>query len=101
MNLLRYDIGQEYKPHHDYFGSSDWTKSHGNRVATVLMYLADVEDGGETIFPSAEGGPLLVKPRRVRSTLSFLPHYAVPNTDWFLHLQNETGRCNFVLELHS
>jgi len=58
MYLLRYQLGQEYKPHFDYFDPAQ-TKNlgeAGNRVATVVMYLSDVEEGGETYFPDADGG---------------------------------------------
>jgi len=51
MYLLRYEKGQEYKPHHDFFSDEENVKRGGNRVATVVMYLAEPEEGGETIFP--------------------------------------------------
>lgn len=56
IHVLEYQEGREYKPHHDYF-SPDWmghreiTSNGGQRICTVLMYLSDVEAGGETIFP--------------------------------------------------
>jgi len=63
--LLRYEEGQQYKPHYDYFSDDDTGRSHqgksGNRIATVLTYLHTPDDGGETIFPNAQGGPLEVK----------------------------------------
>ncbi|CAL5367820.1 unnamed protein product [Camellia sinensis] len=31
------------------------TKNGGQRIATLLMYLSNVEEGGETIFPVAKG----------------------------------------------
>jgi prolyl 4-hydroxylase len=57
IQILNYHIGGEYKPHHDYFkpnekGEQPYTKIGGQRMATFLMYLNDVEAGGETIFPT-------------------------------------------------
>eukprot|EP01125_Pyxidicula_operculata_P008417 TRINITY_DN2822_c0_g1_i3.p1 TRINITY_DN2822_c0_g1~~TRINITY_DN2822_c0_g1_i3.p1 ORF type:complete len:284 (-),score=62.54 TRINITY_DN2822_c0_g1_i3:64-915(-) len=53
--LLRYEIGQEYKPHTDWFQNDAVGKKHiagyGNRIATVLTYLHSPEEGGETTFP--------------------------------------------------
>jgi len=51
--LLRYEPGQQYKPHHDYFSDQVWIREHGNRIATVLVYLGAPEEGGETAFPMA------------------------------------------------
>jgi prolyl 4-hydroxylase len=55
LYLLRYELGQEYKPHFDWFPENvegqHWIGGAGQRMATVLMYLSDVEKGGETIFP--------------------------------------------------
>lgn len=56
MQVLHYTDGQKYEAHHDYFHDSVNSRPEhgGNRVATVLMYLSDVEEGGETVFPHAE-----------------------------------------------
>uniref|UniRef100_A0A6M2ENM9 procollagen-proline 4-dioxygenase n=1 Tax=Populus davidiana TaxID=266767 RepID=A0A6M2ENM9_9ROSI len=55
LQILHYEAGQRYEPHFDYFMDEYNTKNGGQRIATVLMYLSDVEEGGETVFPSAEG----------------------------------------------
>jgi prolyl 4-hydroxylase len=60
IQILRYGIGGEYKPHFDYFpprdsGSAAHLAKGGQRVATVVMYLNDVAAGGETHFPDAGG----------------------------------------------
>ncbi|XP_075489161.1 putative prolyl 4-hydroxylase 4 [Primulina tabacum] len=54
IQVLRYEPGQKYEPHYDYFTDKVNIARGGHRIATVLMYLTDVEKGGETVFPSAE-----------------------------------------------
>ncbi|CAH8262579.1 unnamed protein product [Arabidopsis lyrata] len=55
LQVLHYQVGQKYEPHYDYFLDEFNTKNGGQRIATVLMYLSDVDDGGETVFPAARG----------------------------------------------
>ncbi len=56
IQILHYLPGAEYKPHFDYFdpklpGNDRVLQQGGQRIATVVMYLNDVESGGSTIFP--------------------------------------------------
>lgn len=55
LQILRYELGQKYEPHFDYFVDKVNQQIGGHRSATVLMYLSDIKKGGETIFPRAEG----------------------------------------------
>ncbi|XP_058076239.1 probable prolyl 4-hydroxylase 4 isoform X2 [Magnolia sinica] len=55
IQVLRYEHGQKYDPHYDYFSDKVNIVRGGHRIATVLMYLSNVTKGGETVFPSAEG----------------------------------------------
>lgn len=50
LQILNYQIGQEYKAHFDFFKSTDHAGSNP-RISTLVMYLNDVEYGGETYFP--------------------------------------------------
>ncbi|KAL6518879.1 putative prolyl 4-hydroxylase 7 [Orobanche hederae] len=54
MQILHYEHGQKYEPHFDYFYDKANQELGGHRVATVLMYLSNVEKGGETVFPVSE-----------------------------------------------
>ncbi|KAK4754767.1 hypothetical protein SAY87_008524 [Trapa incisa] len=54
IQILRYENGEKYEPHFDYFHDKANQELGGHRVATVLMYLSEVERGGETVFPNAE-----------------------------------------------
>lgn len=56
IQVLRYEKSQFYKPHHDYFSDAFNVKRGGQRVATMLMYLSDNVEGGETYFPMAGSG---------------------------------------------
>ncbi|CAE6830136.1 2OG-Fe(II) oxygenase [Paraburkholderia nemoris] len=58
LQILHYGTTGEYRPHFDYFppdqpGSAVHTAQGGQRVSTLVIYLNDVPDGGETIFPDA------------------------------------------------
>jgi prolyl 4-hydroxylase len=50
LQLVHYDIGQQYTPHHD-FATPDLTEGQPMRFATILFYLNNVTEGGETSFP--------------------------------------------------
>jgi prolyl 4-hydroxylase len=50
LHILNYEVGQEYKAHFDYFASTSKAASNP-RISTLVMYLNDVEEGGETYFP--------------------------------------------------
>ncbi|XP_057498933.1 prolyl 4-hydroxylase 1-like isoform X1 [Actinidia eriantha] len=56
IQVLRYEKNQFYRPHHDYFSDTFNLKRGGQRVATILMYLSDNVEGGETYFPRASSG---------------------------------------------
>ncbi|GIL57151.1 hypothetical protein Vafri_12453 [Volvox africanus] len=77
LQVLRYRKDQKYDSHVNYFFHKEGSANGGNRWATVLMYLAETEEGGETVFPKipAPGGinsgfsecakyNLAVKPRK-------------------------------------
>lgn len=56
LHVLHYQVGAEYKPHHDYFdpantGFAGTLKRGGQRVATLIVYLNDVDEAGDTVFP--------------------------------------------------
>uniref|UniRef100_A0A8C0BLW3 procollagen-proline 4-dioxygenase n=1 Tax=Buteo japonicus TaxID=224669 RepID=A0A8C0BLW3_9AVES len=53
LQVANYGMGGQYEPHFDFsrrpFDST--LKSEGNRLATFLNYMSDVEAGGATVFP--------------------------------------------------
>ena len=65
LQVVHYDVGQFYESHMDTFQKNtasykeECENRGGQRVYTVMLYLNDVEEGGETEFPKAG---LKVKP---------------------------------------
>jgi prolyl 4-hydroxylase len=62
----RYQVGQQFKPHYDFFhkGEVYWDemmRTGGQRTWTAMVFLNDVEGGGETNFTHAAAK---VTPRR-------------------------------------
>jgi prolyl 4-hydroxylase len=64
VQVLRYNHGQHYGSHHDYWPMESYTQPDivkmveggwKNRLATVFWYMSDVNLGGETNFPEAVG----------------------------------------------
>ena len=61
-----YEIGNEFKPHTDWFtrNSDEWEKFaavQGQRTWTFMLYLNDVEEGGETEYTDLH---IAMKPKR-------------------------------------
>ncbi|XP_059671004.1 probable prolyl 4-hydroxylase 9 [Cornus florida] len=51
--VLSYEVGQKFSCHYDTFSPVD--KQQSQRIASFLLYLSDVEEGGETMFPYKNG----------------------------------------------
>ncbi len=59
LNIIRYSEGGHYVPHYDFFikGSENYDESisrGGQRVYSILFYLNNSYDGGETEFPKLD-----------------------------------------------
>jgi prolyl 4-hydroxylase len=59
LQVLRYEVGAEYKPHYDYFehnqsGTPALIENGGQRVASLIMYLNTPALGGTTFFPDIQ-----------------------------------------------
>lgn len=63
IQILKYTPGQEYKAHFDFFNSAS-KAAKNNRISTLVIYLNDVEEGGETYFPKLN---LSISPKKGRA----------------------------------
>eukprot|EP00930_Biecheleria_cincta_P062019 TRINITY_DN47535_c0_g1_i1.p1 TRINITY_DN47535_c0_g1~~TRINITY_DN47535_c0_g1_i1.p1 ORF type:complete len:424 (-),score=69.73 TRINITY_DN47535_c0_g1_i1:21-1292(-) len=104
--ILRYEKGERYVAHHDYFDPSSYAnnpdilsltkKGMFNRLATVFFYLSDVESGGQTNFPRTDGRPqphdfgdcskgVSVDPTRGRIIIFYSQHPSAEMDELSLH----------------
>ncbi|XP_023321772.1 prolyl 4-hydroxylase subunit alpha-1 [Eurytemora carolleeae] len=66
FQIANYGLGGQYGQHLDAHGywngvtKSDFLEKTGDRIATIMVYLADVEAGGATCFPNT-GNRITVK----------------------------------------
>ncbi|GAV06584.1 hypothetical protein RvY_16550 [Ramazzottius varieornatus] len=55
LQIANYGIGGHYEPHFDFARKAEakafQSLGMGNRIATWLLYMSDVEAGGATVFP--------------------------------------------------
>lgn len=69
MQGQHYDVGQEFKAHTDFFEENELEKfggEGGQRSYTFMIYLNDVEEGGETSFPNINQ---VISPKRGRAVI--------------------------------
>lgn len=98
MNFLT-NYPSDVTAHWDYFFDDANIKNGGNRYATVLMYLAAAEEGGETVFPKVPGhnpefsacarNAMAVKPRKGDAIL----FHSLNVTDGSLEDRSMHGAC--------
>lgn len=76
MQLLNYQVGQQYLPHFDHFdpttpvGAEAEQQVYGNRIGTLLFYLNNTEEGGGTEFTNLA---VTVTPKRGRALFFSYP----------------------------
>ncbi|XP_045898830.1 prolyl 4-hydroxylase subunit alpha-1-like, partial [Micropterus dolomieu] len=77
VQVANYGVGGQYEPHFD-FGRKDEPDAFeelgtGNRIATWLLYMSDVQAGGATVFTDVGAS---VRPKKVQFTLVLQLHQA-------------------------
>jgi len=82
FQLLRYEVGQFYKTHHDFI-PQQVRRPCGGRILTAFLYLNDVESGGGTNFPrlgltvNPKKGRLLLWPSVMNDNLNSMDSHTI------------------------
>ena len=75
LQVVRYQQGEEYTPHHDFVYPPTLHRHQPTRFATLLLYLNDNFTGGETVFPRAVNTQyhdgIAITPQRGRAVLFY------------------------------
>lgn len=75
LQLVHYEVDQEYTAHHDFGFARIEETNQGARFSTLLLYLNDPEVGGSTTFPRFVNGhtfhKLEVKPEAGKAVLFY------------------------------
>jgi len=87
LQVLRYRAGGQTAPHFDFLIPGNATNSEsiarsGQRISTLIVYLNDVAEGGETIFPAAG---LTVVPRQGNALYFEYANSRQQVDQWTLH----------------
>ena len=61
VQLQKYDIGQQYKAHFDYFNHEGLYITDNDRCGSVIFYLNDAFVSGETVFPKLQ---IKIRPKK-------------------------------------
>ncbi|XP_018794092.1 PREDICTED: prolyl 4-hydroxylase subunit alpha-1 [Bactrocera latifrons] len=62
LQVANYGLGGHYEPHWDFYLDTErLPEGLGNRIATAIFYLSEVEQGGATAFPNLN---FAIKPKK-------------------------------------
>ena len=84
LQVLRYDRGQEFRPHTDGFDgpTSACGFEESNRLVTIFCYLNNVDRGGCTYFPEID---LEIRPKKGMAVVHFPSDVALREDERTLH----------------
>jgi prolyl 4-hydroxylase len=75
LQVVRYQTGEEYTAHHDFVYPPTFSRYQPTRFATLLLYLNDDFEGGQTVFPRAVNAQyhegITVEPQKGKAILFY------------------------------